>query len=111
MDIALRDANGQTVLDVLPPQDAAAEQAAEAEAAAAATAAAEVKSAVEGKVKELVLGAGEEAEKELQRLLLAGWTHFPVTEEEAKERSEDAVRVLAKLAEMKVGGRGRGEGG
>nr|KAG5709420.1 hypothetical protein BaRGS_029269 [Batillaria attramentaria] len=82
VDISVRDAKGNTVLDLIfsgsYPESGA--------------------EAIEAKVRELILGGGEE---EVQRLLLSGWTLWPVTVEEAKEKSEELADQLEKLLEAK----------
>lgn len=87
VDLALKDHEGNTVLDLI---NAGSEPEAK-------------RKVVEDRVREVVL-AGEEGQKVAHGMLLAGWFHWPVTPEEAKEKSEQAAELLGKIMGFKVGG-------
>lgn len=87
LDIAVRDNDGKTALDLILASENPDT----------------LLEAVEGKVKRLILDSTEEGEKEMERLLLAGWSHWPLTAEEAEEKSEEAAQLLAKFTGLKVG--------
>ena len=87
LDIAVRDNDGKTVMDlILSSENPDA-----------------LREVVEEKVKGLLLEGGEEGAKEAERLLLAGWSHWPLTAEEAEEKSEEVAQLLTRMTELKVG--------
>ncbi|KAK7110035.1 serine/threonine-protein phosphatase 6 regulatory ankyrin repeat subunit B-like [Littorina saxatilis] len=84
VDLALKDHEGNTVLDLI---NAGSEPEAK-------------RKVVEDRVREVVL-AGEEGQKVAHDMLLAGWFHWPVTPQEAKEKSEQAAELLGKIMGFK----------
>ena len=89
LDLAVRDKDGNTALDLVLAGGLPDSQL--------------MQEVLEGKVKDLLLEPGEEGEAEAKRLLLAGWCHWPVTAEEASDKSEEAAELLDKLMELQVG--------
>lgn len=86
LDISVRDKNCQTALDLIfdgfYPEAGA--------------------QVFKNKLKKLLLGGRKEDQKQAKTLLLAGWTFWPMTVEEAKQKSADAARILEKLLKLQV---------
>lgn len=80
-DLAVRDSHGRTAMDVI----------------ASGSYADVVRDVLGTSVKYLILEAKEE---EAHRLLMAGWSHWPITAEEAKQKSEKAAQLLARLIKL-----------
>ncbi|XP_076466567.1 uncharacterized protein LOC143297902 [Babylonia areolata] len=86
VDIAIRDLNGNTIMDLIVsgfhPE--------------------ELKDAVEKRVRELIAGDEKKGEAEADRLLLAGWSHWPLAIQDTGETSTQSDQMLDRLLHLKA---------